>query len=170
MKYPALVAILAALLLGACAPAMTPVPVSGSASDLSMLAGNWAGEYDAPESERGGSIMFLLEAEGARASGDVVMTPRRGGQAQVGRLAGEAPDISIPPPGQVLRISFVRISGDRIRGTLDPYTDPDCGCIVQTVFAGAIDGERIEGSFETAGHAEHATRSGRWWVARTGAR
>jgi hypothetical protein len=163
------VVILAALLLGACAPAMTPVPVSGSASDLHLLAGEWAGEYDAPESDRGGSIVFRLEAENARASGDVVMTPRIGA-AQVGTLTGEAAGIAIPPPGQVFRISFVRISGDRIRGTLDPYTDPDCGCVVQTVFVGAIDGDRVEGSFETAGHAKHPRTSGRWWVARTSGR
>ena len=69
--------------------------------------------------------------------------------------------------GQVLRIAFVRVAGGAVSGTLDPYTDPDCKCTVQTTFTGTLRGTTIEGTFVTRGSQLPNEQSGRWRVTRT---
>jgi hypothetical protein len=68
--------------------------------------------------------------------------------------------------GQVLRIAFVRIAGGEVAGTLDPYTDPECKCTVQTTFTGTLRGNTIEGTFVTRGAELPREQAGRWKVTR----
>jgi hypothetical protein len=65
----------------------------------------------------------------------------------------------------VLSIAFVRISGGDVTGTLDPYTDPECQCTVQTTFTGKLRGNTIEGTFVTRGPSARE-QAGRWKVTR----
>jgi len=154
-----------AAMLGSCAPVLSEVPVSGAPADLRDLAGSWTGEYLLPDVDRSGSIVFTLAPEGFEATGDVIMSPRT---PVAGPLPGgeAASRLRTGMTGEPLTITFVRISAGRIRGTIDPYRDPDCGCPVQAVFTGVVHGDRVEGEFEVVGPPGHPTRAGRWWVVR----
>jgi hypothetical protein len=76
--------------------------------------------------------------------------------------------ISTAAQRQSLTINFVRKQGGTLLGTLDPYTDPDCRCTVNTNFQGAFtDARTIEGTFTTT-NPQGATppTAGTWKVTR----
>jgi hypothetical protein len=154
---------LALLAVTACASTPETVPVVGMISDVSSLVGEWSGEYDGGASGRSGSIVFVLRSATDTAHGDVLMIPRAYGEnatadARHGQLQLRS--------NQVLRIAFVRVASGEISGTLDPYTDPDCNCSVQTTFTGRLQDNTIEGTFVTRSpKGEHV---GRWRVQRRG--
>lgn len=147
----------------ACAMNPAPVPVAGAAEDLQALTGDWSGEYRSQETGRTGSILFRLDAGRDTAFGDVVMVPR---EAMTGHNEAMA-----PPPvrshAQVLTIHFVRVAGNMVMGTIDPYPSPDCECKLLTTFRGRLAGDRIEGTFlvHHSGH-EMPAQAGTWWVSR----
>lgn len=156
MRIAAVAAGLALLVLG-CAEAPAPqVAVSGSATALRELAGEWRGEYWSAESGRRGTIRFTLSAQAdGSATGEVTMVaePRgRGGQA--------------PPVVEALPIRFVAATDGWVRGALEPYDDPVCGCSLSTTFTGRWRGERIRGEFTSRGGGGHPTQAGRWRVKR----
>ena len=62
MRVPAAVSLVAAGVLWACSASQTPVPMSGSAADLSHLAGEWMGEYSSKETGRSCSIVVHMIA------------------------------------------------------------------------------------------------------------
>jgi hypothetical protein len=70
---------------------------------------------------------------------------------------------------ELLAISFVRVSGNSVRGTLEPYRDPVCGCRVQTVFDGRLNGDVITGTYETFHVDTQDRRDGTWTVRRSAA-
>ncbi len=154
--------VLLASLACASAPPET-VPLVGSASDVSSLVGEWSGDYDGGASGRSGSIVFVLRSAADTARGDVMMIPRALGETATGD-ARRAP-LALRS-SQVLRIAFVRIAGGAVAGTLDPYTDPDCQCTVQTTFTGTLRGNTIEGTFVTRGSQLPSEQTGRWKVLR----
>jgi hypothetical protein len=153
-----------ALLALACSATPSPVPMIGPEEDLSVLAGEWIGEYTSRETGRAGSISFKLEAGKDTAFGDVLMVPRepRGATPDPQRSAE-----SMRTAPHVLTIAFVRVSGSSISGTIDPYPSPDCSCTLTTVFRGQIEGDRIAGEFliRHSGH-EMAAQQGTWWAER----
>ena len=149
----------------ACAPTLPEtVPLVGSAGDVSSLVGEWSGEYDGGASGRSGSIVFVLRSAADTARGDVMMIPRASGEAST-TDSRRAP-LALRS-GQVLRIAFVRIANGAVTGTLDPYTDPDCKCTVQTTFTGTLKGDTIEGTFVTRGSQLPAEQTGRWRVTKS---
>ncbi|MFL5563154.1 MAG: hypothetical protein ACJ79K_16940 [Gemmatimonadaceae bacterium] len=154
--------LVATALAVSCRSRPTPVPVAASAADLGRLAGEWTGSYDGNATGRSGSIVFRLRAGSDTAFGDVVMVPRPLNIAGADR----APTARRADPAQALTIHFVRISGDTVRGRLDPYRDPDSGEMVVTTFTGWLrDVRTFAGTFvTTAGNG--ATQGGRWKVTR----
>jgi|RhiMethySRZTD1v2_1073278.scaffolds.fasta_scaffold1021727_1 hypothetical protein len=156
---PAL-ALAVALSALSCAEAVPPpVTVSGTAAALTALAGEWRGEYWSAQSGRSGTIRFTLAGDPAGgASGEVVMMPaahratRDGGQPQ--------------PVARPLAIRFVAVDERDIRGNLEPYEDPDCGCMLSTFFRGDLRGDTIRGDFTTRGENGHPTQTGSWRVRR----
>jgi hypothetical protein len=124
------------------------VPIGGAASDISAMAGRWEGIYSSEATGRTGSIVFDVKGGKDMAKGDVLMVPK----------GAAAPTSSAMP--QVLSISFVNAEGGVVRGTMDPYHDPDCNCEVQTTFEGIRRGDSMEGTFTTTGAATVAT--GKW--------
>lgn len=148
----------------ACASTPETVPLVGSATDVSSLVGEWSGEYDGGSSGRSGNIVFVLRSAADTARGDVMMIPRASGE-QMSAEERRAP-LALRS-GQVLRIAFVRVAGGAVSGTLDPYTDPDCKCTVQTTFTGTVRGNTIEGTFVTRGSQLPNEQTGRWRVTRT---
>lgn len=156
----------ALVLLGtvvACAGSPRRVPLYG---DASHLTGTWRGQYTSDESGRAGSIAFELEAGRDTARGDVLMfVPRSPQEAPSFQPAGtwQAPP---PPDARSLTIRFVQVDADRVRGRLDPYPDPDCGCTVETVFVGRLQGDVIAGTFTTRHLDRDRLQRGSWRVRR----
>jgi hypothetical protein len=148
----------------ACASLPESVPLVGNPMDVSSLVGEWTGEYDGGASGRSGSIVFVLRSAADTAHGDVLMIPRASGgerptaDARHGQLQLRS--------NQVLKIAFIRVASGQVSGTLDPYTDPDCNCSVQTTFTGQLMGNTIEGTFVTRGSQLPREQSGRWRVTR----
>lgn len=154
------------ILATACALNPAPVPVEGARADVVALAGEWFGEYGSAETGRSGSILFTLEPGRDTAYGDVVMIPREAGvtydDATLHTMAHAA------PRQQVLKIRFVRVVGNSVVGTIEPYQSPDCECQLLTTFRGEMSGDRIDGTF-TIHHSGHESQAqkGTWWVKRT---
>lgn len=152
----------AALFLAACAFRPPAVPVLGDTGDLARLSGEWSGEYWSVDSGRSGSILFRLAAGSDSATGDVLMIQQ--GQA----VHPHADDQH--PMSEYLPITFVRVAGSQVRGVLEPYRDPNCGCLLDTSFEGVLGGDTIAGTYRSR-HVETGTvQDGRWRVRRTAAR
>jgi hypothetical protein len=152
-------------LLSACASAPPPPGISVSATepaDLKALAGEWYGEYSNAGTGRNGAIRMTLVQGENTAHGDVLMFPGQPGDE-------ERRENQIPGEGrgaQPLSISFIAIAGGQVSGTLDPYRDPDCSCMVSTTFKGRRKGDVIEGTFVTKGGPGYLAQEGRWRVDR----
>ena len=151
------------LALAACATNPQPVPLVANETDISSLAGEWDGEYSSVATGRAGSISFSLVAGRDTAAGDVLMVPR-GTDQQASDRQNSAQLIARAP--QVLRISFVRVLGANVSGTIEPYRAPDCDCILSTTFVGQLRGDTVEGTFSTTGGQADSPQSGRWKVTR----
>ena len=165
----ALVLVLAAAALSsACSSSKNPapaVPVAGARSDISALAGRWEGEYHSEATGRSGSIVFELKPGDTVARGDVLMVPQGANSPpSATKLPGTSETLRTMP--QVLSISFVSASGGVVKGTMDPYRDPDCDCEVQTTFVGRLSGNVIEGTFTTSPSGAGPITTGRWSITR----
>jgi len=167
MRYTrAAIAIAFAAAAAGCTWRRTPVPLIAENGSTALLVGSWAGDYSSTETGRSGSISFELESEKDTAYCDVVMTPKVGNF----RFSTEQrPDVPVVTPqalGEPLRIRFIRLGDGRITGTLEPYTDPECGCKVTTVFEGTLKGpDRIAGNYLTSGSDGYQSK-GKWTVVR----
>lgn len=160
-RFAALIS-LAAGTFGACRAAPPAVPLGANRGDLAALVGTWEGDYDLPSAGRSGTIRLTIREGRDTAFGDVVMIPRQVMRADA-PTAGERGAMTYPAP-QALAIRFVRISGGSVSGSMVPYTDPDCRCQVTTSFTGSMDGDRITGTFRTAGSGVES--NGTWKVER----
>jgi hypothetical protein len=159
-----LLAVFLSLALG-CASTPAAVPVEGTASDLSALAGRWEGEYESAATGRLGSITFELTAGQDHAHGDVLMIPR-GSDAPYRPAPRTGGDPASPGAiSQLLTIRFVKAEGGKVSGTLDPYWDPDCKCEVTTTFVGEVREDTVEGTFASNRNAGRVF--GTWKARRT---
>lgn len=150
----------------ACARRAPSIEVSSSDFDLNPLVGVWRGTYSNPETRRTGTIAFTLRAGEGSASGNVVMIPRPDSLLTPEEREALS-DVSSSAP-TVLKIHFVRKEGGNLTGTLDPYRDPDCSCMLTTTFQGAFrDARTIEGTFTTVPSTPgRSVTSGTWRVNR----
>ena len=139
-----------------------PVPVSGAPADVSLLAGEWEGEYHGDSRGRSGVITFRLAAGADTASGDVIMFANEG-RTTVG--SGDTRNTGPTAFPQGLTIRFVRAAQGQVNGALDPYRDPECNCTVTTTFEGRLRGDVIEGRYVTARSGADALH-GTWKVTR----
>ena len=130
-----------AVLLAACGGGQKEVAVKGTDSELVKIAGDWEGEYQGRDSGRKGPVKFSLQLGRHIAEGEVFM-------------GGETP----------LKIQFVEIDGGQLKGTIAPYTDPNCSCEVTTSFLGTLANDTVSGTFETS--VQGQTQVGTWNVRR----
>jgi hypothetical protein len=114
--------------------------VTGTPTGLQALTGEWSGDYHAHEAGRQGTVVFKLAAGADTARGEVLMFPRE----ESARGENGPPRQPLP---QSLSIRFVRAADDTVTGLLDPYIDPDCQCHAETIFAGRLSGDEIEGTY-----------------------
>ena len=140
MKY---VGIFVLAMAAACGGGQQAVEMKGGDSDLAKLSGDWEGSYTGQESGRTGPVSFSLELGRHTADGTVLM-------------GGATP----------LKISFVAVSNGQVTGKIDPYTDPNCQCQVQTEFVGTQSGDSITGTFTTTLVGKNVQQHGEWSVTR----
>src|SRR5262249_8872543 len=115
------------VLATACGGAAAQIEMKGGDPDLALIAGDWKGNYEGQDSGRTGNIDFSLQRGRHTADGTVFMGPAH----------------------TPLKISFVKVQRGTISGTIEPYTDPSCGCQVQTEFLGTVGSNQIGGTFTT---------------------
>jgi hypothetical protein len=157
---------LALAMAAACHSApQTPVRMQGDPASMARLAGSWSGQYWGGAGGRGGSLSFTLKSGSDSLYGDVTMIDPRGEPIRAADPSGtHAMHVASP---QQLRIDFVAIRADSIRGVLEPYIAPDCQCAVSTTFVGEVTGEQIKGTFQTR-NAGRVQAEGTWEMKRTG--
>jgi hypothetical protein len=157
-------AALVALVIGmaGCATVPASMPVSGSASDVARLAGDWSGEYWGGPSGRTGAISFHLAAGSDSAQGTVTMAYPGAPPGVPRSVGGDRVQVMI----QELNISFVRAEAGGVTGRIDPYTDPACDCTAFTTFNGRIQGDVIDGTFTTSHGTGSSIATGKWKVKR----
>lgn len=156
---------LGAVALG-CSANPDPVLVIGGSADVSQLAGQWFGEYSSTESGRAGSIVFALRAGTDSAFGDVLMAAP-GVQLNPTTVDVEQTRTEMRPdsPVRVIKVRFVDVEAGAVSGRLEPYTDPNCNCMVNTVFTGRLTADTLAGTYAT--HLpEGVVQNGRWRVER----
>ena len=159
-------ALAVSLVTGCQSTPQRPVHLEGDPASLARLAGSWSGQYWGGAGGRGGSLSFTLRSGTDSLYGDVAMVDPRG---QVIRAA-DAPNVHalhVASPQQ-LRIDFVTIRADSVRGVLEPYVAPDCECTVNTTFFGQVRGNEIKGTFQTR-NGGRVQAEGSWEMKRTGA-
>jgi hypothetical protein len=176
MRVKYLIGGAALLALNACASMAAPVTLVADPEGKKLLEGEWVGEYWNPATGRSGSISFslvqhdtsLCNVHAEHAHGDVLMVPLGGEPLppseawEIGKTERQAP--------AVLGIQLIRVHGDQLTGTLEPYRDPDTGQPISTTFEGIISGDEISGDFVTV-NAENGQRlMGQWRVVRKSTR
>ena len=67
---------------------------------------------------------------------------------------------------RLLAIESLRVTGTRIVGRIEPYSDPETGHPVRTSFEGAISGDTIRGSLMSVDEETGARFAGSWVVTR----
>ena len=153
---------IALVLVSGCSVLHSPVPVVVETGDASALAGVWEGSYRSADTGRSGSIHFELTAEADSAVGEVVMTYLDEGVSFFPRDPEQGPHME----AEVLTIRFVRLSADRVSGTLDPYPNPGCGCTLATTFEGVVEDGTIEGTFVARSPEHSHVQRGTWQMVR----
>jgi hypothetical protein len=150
----------AATVVAGCASAPRSFPVAGESE---LLAGVWQGEFSGAKAGRSGTIHFELKAGQDSAYGDVLMIPETWEHGNRPPTEYPAPPVETP---ELVGIRFVRVSQGEVRGTLSPYHDAACDCMVSTIFDGSIKGDRIEGSYRTFYSPGGIESVGKWKVKR----
>ena len=154
-----------ALVVGCSTAPQVPVRLQGDPTSIARLAGSWAGEYWGAGGGRGGSLSFSLRSGTDSLYGDVTMVDPRGQTIR----AADPTDVHaqhVRSPQQ-LRIDFVAVRDDSLRGVLEPYIAPDCNCAVSTTFHGQVKDGRITGTFQTR-NGGRVQAEGSWEMKRAG--
>jgi len=158
-------ALAVALITGCGSASQMPVRLQGDPASMARLAGTWTGQYWGGGGGRGGSLSFTLRSGTDSLYGDVTMIDSRGQQIRAADPTGEhAMHVRSP---QQLRIDFVAIRADSVRGILEPYVAPDCNCTVSTTFVGQVRGNEIKGTFQTR-NGGRVQAEGAWEMKRAG--
>jgi hypothetical protein len=163
-RFPLIILAVLTASTAACTARSPSIQLTSSDFDLNPLVGEWRGDYSSAATGRTGTIAFTLRAGEGVASGNVVMIPRA--DSLLTDEEREALGSTSSGGRSVLKIRFVRKEGGRVTGTLDPYRDPDCGCMVNTAFDGAFrDARTIEGNFTTVPSTPGGSVTGGKWKA-----
>ena len=145
---------------------MRPVQVDATFADWVALAGDWRGDYSIAGRDRHGVIEFRLKAQEHEASGDVLMISDRSGWPVTGMPPRDGFPGRLPDFSQLLAIRFVAADHGMIRGTMEPYWDPDRECRAWATFLGSADGDLVIGSFSSVCDDQTRILNGRWRVER----
>jgi hypothetical protein len=158
--------LLATGLAASCSGRPAAVPVMGEPQDLSALSGEWNGTYKTTAGRvRTGHLFFNLRPGKDTAIGYVVMTyPTE--PVTIDPYVYAAPVVQT----EQLSIAFVRATGGRVSGQIEPYKDPWCGCQLRTSFVGRVRGDKIVGTFTTQHLETNLITWGEWQASRQAAK
>lgn len=156
---PRLAAVALTITAAACGGNPPPVPVLGGGADVSLLVGEWTGEYRSNETGRSGSVYFRLEAGADTARGDVLMV--------AADRSGHNHAEGDHPPSEYIDITFVGVRSGNVRGQLQRYVDPACRCTAETTFEGTLAGDRISGTYTTRHLESGRVQVGTWFANRS---
>src|SRR5678815_795552 len=137
------------LMVTGCAASNASVAVEGNDLDVSLLAGKWEGTYEGVQSGRKGVVGLDLSAGNRVAEGKVLMN-----------------SLNDPNNARELTITFMKVGGRKLVGSITPYTDPQCNCTVETEFTGTLTGDTISGSFASAPQGKPKQNAGTWTATR----
>ncbi len=158
-----LMCLLAVSVVYGCSSSPPPISMVGEKGDINLLVGTWRGEYEADDGSRDGTIEFVLVRDSDTATGSVIMSVRDDARTDA-RDTPSADDLSL---ARRPVIRFVQLGKGYVSGRLDPYEDPDCRCVIETLFEGKLDGDEIVGTYTSKGVYEQFLRTGTWKVQRT---
>ncbi len=125
MKTWAALVLLSLAVACASAPPQDAIQLVGSAADVGQLAGTWIGTFEEPSQRHHGTINIHFDEPTMAGSGDIRLGPQ---------------DLH-------LRVLYIRVSGQRIAGAIEPYYDASCSCTVNSSFTGRLEGDRLSGEF-----------------------
>ena len=135
-----------ALALPACSTAGS-VPVRGNAVQTAALDGDWSGTAEDEADKVVSRIAFSFRSG------------RHTGNGKVTLLAADGTEAAVA-------IEFVQAGDGYVEGQLTPYQHPECACLVNTEFKGALMGDYIEGQFTTVAQEGAFRKVGEWSVSR----
>lgn len=156
--------VVTAMVVG-CSSVHQTVRVFADPPDMEQLRGEWYGEYSSKMTGRNGTIFFTLNAAKDSAYGSVVMIAMQFDTPGQPVDHDQAPSVRWKAL-QSLTISFVAVEGGYVRGTLDPYIDPNCNCTVTTTFDGRLESDTITGTYTSTGIPLGLPTSGVWKAVR----
>ncbi len=126
--------------------------------NMSLIAGEWEGEYGSEFSGKTGSITFLLTPGEDNAFGQVFMSER------MGIYTLQRPTIKrITYP---LAINFVQIANGRVSGQVAPYLDKEHNQTIHTIFEGRVNQDVMEGTYTSSIEGSNKSYTGSWRVVR----
>jgi hypothetical protein len=143
------VALIAAFATFCSSAPKSPSPeigLMGEQKSLEGLVGRWEGTYTNPVNGRTGTIVFEVFSKGTEAYGDILMIPP-GAKEPVNPSSKPSSEETLRTMPRVLQINFMRATGGDLTGTVGPYEDLDCGCDARSTFQGALQDDKIEGTF-----------------------
>lgn len=156
-----LVAVVLAL-TGACALPPNSAPSPSQPADLAGMNGFWTGEYVNSETGKTGTITLTVRSSADSAAGDIVITAHGASPALAADI-GKHHEHSASP--EVLRVTFRRVLGGMVEGTVEDHFSAECRCVVTTVLQATPEKNRIAGAFVTS-NASGFRQQGRWSVDR----
>jgi hypothetical protein len=161
-------ALLAPILVLACAQSPGPASLTPAPADILALQGEWVGTFQADvQHGRTGAILFNLDTTEDVAQGCALM--RVAGRETAEALPLEGDLWSHIPPERRLLVTFVRGEDGEVLGNFAVFPDPVCGCDSTLRLTGRIRGNVLEGTYvmEHVGGAERTL--GKWRVVRRAA-
>jgi hypothetical protein len=134
----------------------TPSGSPDAEATASSLAGDWAGQYDAPLYGRRGALRLSLRRVPRATDGSVASTV-----TGTATLSHEATPIGIA-------VDSARVGRGRVVVYLAPFADPVSGATVRVRLDGALAGDTLGGRLRADGAATAAAeRRGGWRLVRT---
>src|SRR5262245_37577658 len=131
------------LMIMGCATTGSSVAVEGNDLDVSLLAGKWEGTYEGSRTGRKGAVSLDLSAGNRFAEGEVLMN-----------------SLNEPQNARELTITFMKVGGRKLVGSITPYSDPQCNCTVETEFRGTLTGDTISGTFASGPQGQPKSPAG----------
>jgi hypothetical protein len=150
--------ILIAIMLTQFSCAAPTIKITSDAMDMSLIAGEWDGEFSSQESGNSGKISLKLAKDGNNANGQVFMKGRLGPIGLNGPLVST---YSRPLP-----IKFVHIEKNIIEGKVIPFKDLKNNVMIHTSFKGKIEGDVMEGTYISTIEKTEKSYTGTWKVTR----
>ncbi len=125
---------------------------------MSLMVGEWKGEYSSEASGKFGIIEFNLTKGADDAHGQVFMKESLGPHSLQQPL--------VTTYFRPLAIKFVHAGDEVIHGIVDPYTDLKRNVTVHTSFKGKVIGDVMEGTYISTIEETNQSYIGKWKVTR----